>query len=43
VNLDVDRQKIKSSPEYDELTTVDRNFERRFRDHYGGIRVLDQP
>jgi len=43
VNLDVDRQKIKSSPEYDELVTVDRNYERRFRDHYGGIGVLDRP
>jgi hypothetical protein len=42
VNLDVDRQKIKSSPEYNELATVDRNYERRFRDHYGGIGVLDR-
>ena len=43
VNLNVDRQKIKSSPEYDEQATVDRNYERRFRDHYGGIGVLDRP
>jgi hypothetical protein len=43
VNLDVDRQKIKTSPEYDELVTVDRNYERRFRDHYGAIGVLDRP
>ena len=43
VNLDADREKIKSSPEYDELATIDRNYEMRFRDHYGGIRVLDRP
>jgi hypothetical protein len=42
VNLDADRQTIETSPEYDELATVDRNYERRFRDHYGGIGVLDR-
>ena len=43
VNLNVDRQKVKSSPEYNEMTTVDRNYERRFHNHYGDIRAPGQP
>jgi hypothetical protein len=43
VNLNGDRQKVKSSPEYDETTTVDRNYERRFHSHYGDIRAPGQP
>jgi sporulation protein YlmC with PRC-barrel domain len=42
VNLDVDRQQVKSSPEYDELATIDQNYERRYRDHYGAG-VIDLP
>jgi hypothetical protein len=43
VHLTVDRQKVKSSPAYNEMTTVDRNYERRVHDHYGEIRALSQP
>ena len=43
VSLDIDRQRIKTSPEYDELATVDRNYERRFRGHYGAASGTDQP
>ena len=38
VNVNVGRQTVKSSPDYDETTTVDRNFERRFHNRYGDIR-----
>ena len=43
VNLNVDRQRVKSSPTYDASTTIDRAYEKRFRDHYGDIRATGQP
>jgi hypothetical protein len=43
VNLKVDRQKVKSSPGYDETTTVDRNYERLFHNYYGGSGAPGQP
>jgi hypothetical protein len=42
VNLDVDRQRVKTSPEYDATTTVDRGYEMRFHNHYDDIRARDQ-
>jgi len=36
VNLNADRQKVKDSPAYDATMTVDRTYEERFHDHYGG-------
>jgi hypothetical protein len=36
MHLDVDRQKVKDSPAYDATMTVDRTYEERFHDHYGG-------
>jgi sporulation protein YlmC with PRC-barrel domain len=44
VNLHVDRQRVKDSPAYDESMPVDRAYERRFHDYYGGgIRPGDPP
>lgn len=40
VNLDVDRARVKGSPEYDETITVDRNYEKQFHDYYGDPRFL---
>jgi hypothetical protein len=39
VNLDVDRQKVKSGPAYDPPATVDRAYEDRFHNYYGDIRA----
>jgi sporulation protein YlmC with PRC-barrel domain len=39
VNLNVDRQKVKDSPEYDAATTVDQAYERRFHEYYRGVRA----
>ena len=38
VKLDVDRQRVKDSPQYDPSTTVDQDYEALFRDHYGDVR-----
>ncbi|TAN19141.1 MAG: PRC-barrel domain containing protein [Rhizobiaceae bacterium] len=38
VDLDVDRESVKDSPEYDAAVTVDRAYERRFHDYYGNVR-----
>jgi hypothetical protein len=38
VNLSVNRQKVKESPEYDASTTIDRTYERHFHSYYGGVR-----
>jgi hypothetical protein len=35
VNLSVNRQRVKDSPQYDSTTIVDRGFEERFHQHYG--------
>ena len=43
VNLDVSRQKIKDSPEYDASVTVDRAYEKHFHSYYGDIRPSDLP
>jgi hypothetical protein len=43
VHLDVDRQRVRTSPEYDETTTVDQGYEKRFHNHYGDIRAPGQP
>jgi hypothetical protein len=40
VNLDVDRQRVKSSPGYDETITVDRKYEKQFYEHYGDSQAL---
>ena len=37
MNLTVSRQTIKDSPEFDETTTVDQAYERRFHDYYNDI------
>jgi hypothetical protein len=42
VNLNVNRQKVKDSPEYDATTTIDQAYERRFHDYYGGVRAPGQ-
>jgi len=36
VDIDVVRGTVKSSPAYDASTAVDRDYENRFNDHYGG-------
>ena len=41
MNLDVDRQKIKGSPEFDSSMTVDRAYENHFHNYYGDIRATD--
>ncbi len=38
VNLNVDRQRVKDSPEYDASTTIDRAYEKYFADYYGDTR-----
>ena len=38
-NLDVDRQKIKGSPEFDPSMTVDRAYENHFHNYYSDIRA----
>ena len=43
VNLNADRQRVKDSPAYDESTTVDGAYEKRFHDHYDDIRTTGQP
>jgi len=40
VNLNVDRQKVKDSPEYDAATTVDQAYQQRFHEYYRGLRDL---
>lgn len=37
VDIKSDRQTVKSSPEYDASTTVDRDYERRLNDYYAGV------
>jgi PRC-barrel domain len=37
VNLGVDRQRVKDSPEYNATTTVDQAYEAHFNSYYGGI------
>jgi len=43
VHLDVDRQKVKASPEYDPSTTVDRTYEKHFHSYYGELVPSDRP
>jgi hypothetical protein len=43
VNVDVDRQRVKESPEYDASTTVDWAYEKHFHSYYGGVRPSDRP
>jgi hypothetical protein len=42
VSLDVDRQKVKDSPAYDESKTVDRAYEKQFHNYYGDRRPGDR-
>jgi len=42
VSLDVDRQRVKDSPEYDTSITVDGAYEDRFRNYCGDIRAGNQ-
>lgn len=39
VNLNVDRRKVKESPTYDSEMMIDRRYENRFHDYYGGLRL----
>ena len=43
VSLDVDRQRVKNSPEYDESQPVDRTYERNFHKYYGDTPPGGQP
>ena len=43
VNLNVDRQKVKDSPAYDESKTVDRAYEKHFHKYYSDSRPSDKP
>jgi sporulation protein YlmC with PRC-barrel domain len=43
VHLDVDRQKVKASPEYDASTTIDRTYEKHFHGYYGEVEPSDRP
>jgi sporulation protein YlmC with PRC-barrel domain len=43
VTLDVDRQKVKDSPPYDDSSMVDQAYEKRFDHHYGDPRGNDLP
>jgi sporulation protein YlmC with PRC-barrel domain len=42
VNLDVDRRRVKESPEYDASITIDRAYEKHFHDYYGDARPGDR-
>ena len=42
MNLNVNRQRVKDSPPYDESTTVDRAYEKDFHRYYGDIQPSDQ-
>lgn len=42
VSLDVDRARVKASPEYDSATLIDQTYERHFHSHYGDQRPGDQ-
>jgi hypothetical protein len=43
VNLTVDRQRVKDSPEYDASTIVDQAYEKHFHNHYRDVRPSDRP
>jgi hypothetical protein len=43
VHLNVDRQRVKDSPAYNASTTVDRAYEKNFRNHYGDARSNSRP
>jgi uncharacterized protein YrrD len=43
INLDVDRDTVKSSPIYDASTIVDRAYEKHFHDHYDGVGLSKRP
>jgi hypothetical protein len=43
VNLNVDRQKVKDSPAYDESKTVDRAYEKHFHNYYSDSRPSEKP
>ena len=43
VRLGADRQKVKDSPPYDPLTTVDPLYEKNFHNHYGDFRLREGP
>jgi len=43
VNLNVDRERVKGSPEYDPSVTIDRAYERKFHIYYGDNRPGDRP
>lgn len=42
VDIDVDRQTVKNSPEYDTSMTIDRTYEDHFDTYYGGIKPVTQ-
>jgi sporulation protein YlmC with PRC-barrel domain len=42
INLDIDRQRVKSSPAYDPSMTVDRLYEKRFHSHYDEVGAKDR-
>jgi sporulation protein YlmC with PRC-barrel domain len=41
IALDVDRQRVKDSPGYDEGTLIDRSYERDYHAHYGDVAPTD--
>jgi hypothetical protein len=41
VNLGADRQKIKDSPAYDPLMTIDPIYEKSYRNHYGDLKLWE--
>jgi sporulation protein YlmC with PRC-barrel domain len=43
IDIDADRQTVKSSPGYDASTTVDRDYEVQFYNYYGGGRPSGRP
>jgi hypothetical protein len=43
VNLNVDRQRVKDSPTYDESTMIDHAYETQFHSYYGENRPSDRP
>jgi hypothetical protein len=43
VHLNVDRLRVKASPQYDPATLVDRAYEKRLHTYYGNVQPSDRP
>jgi len=43
ITLNVDRQRVKESPDYDPSTLIDRGYEREFHRYYGDVQPVTRP